>query len=45
MNLTEAEEIKNRWPKYIEELYKKGLNDLDNHKGIVTSLEANIMEY
>ena len=45
MNLTEAEEIKNRWPKYIEELYNKGLNDLGNQKSIVTKLEANIMEY
>ena len=31
MNLTEAEEIKKRWQEYTEELYKKGLNDLDNH--------------
>ena len=36
MDLTEAEEIKNRWQEYTEELYKKGHNDLDNHNGVVT---------
>ena len=36
MDLTEAEEIKKRWQKYTEELQKKGLNDLDNHNGVVT---------
>ena len=35
-DLTEAEEIKKRWQKYTEELYKKGLNDPDNHDGVVT---------
>ena len=35
-DLTEAEEIKNRWQEYTEELYKKGHNDLDNHNGVVT---------
>ena len=35
--LTEAEEIKRIWQEYIEELYKKGLNDLDNHNGVVTT--------
>ena len=35
-DLTEAEEIKNRWQVYTEELYKKGLNDPDNHDGMVT---------
>ena len=38
-DLTEAEEIKKRWQEYIEELYKKGLNDLDNYNGVVTHLE------
>ena len=35
MDLTEAEGIKKRWQEYTEELYKKGLNDLDNHNGVV----------
>ena len=35
-DLTEAEEIKKKWQEYTEELYKKGLNDLDNHNGVVT---------
>ena len=39
MNLTEAEGIKKRWQEYIEELYKKGLNDPDNYNGVVTHLE------
>ena len=43
-DLTEAEEIKKRWQEYTEELYKKGLNDLDNHGGVVTSLEPDILE-
>ena len=38
-DLTEAEEIKKRWKDYTEELYKKGLNDPDNHDGVVTHLE------
>ena len=42
-DLTEAEEIK-RWQEYMEELYKKGLNDLDNHDGMVTDLEPDIPE-
>ena len=41
--LTEAEEIK-RWQEYTEELYKKGLNDLTNHDGVVTHLEPDILE-
>ena len=41
-DLTEAEEIKKRWD--TEELYKKGLTDLDNHDGMVTSLEPDILE-
>ena len=42
--LTEAEEIK-RWQEYTEELYKKGLYDRDNHDGVVTHLEPDILEY
>ena len=42
-DLTEAEEIKNRWQEYTEELYKKDLNDPDNHDGVVTQLEPNIL--
>jgi len=41
-NLTEAEEIRKRRQDYTEELYKKGLNDLDNHDGAVTHVELNI---
>ena len=44
INLREAEEIKERWPEYTEELYKKGLNDPDNHGGVVTHLEPDILE-
>ena len=40
----EAEEIKKRWQEYIEELYFKNLNDLDNHNGVVTHLEPDILE-
>ena len=43
-NLTEAEDIKKRWQEYTEELYKKGLNDPDNHKSMVIHLEPNILE-
>ena len=43
MNLTEAEDIK-RWQEYTEELYKKGLNDPDNHDGLITHLELDILE-
>ena len=43
-DLTETEEIKKRWQEYIEELYKKVLNDLDNHNGVVTHLEPDILE-
>ena len=43
MNLTEAEHIK-RWQEYIEELYKKDLHDSDNHKGVITHLEPDILE-
>ena len=41
-DLTESEEIKKRWQKYTEELYKKGFNDLDNHNGAVTHLEPDV---
>ena len=44
MDLTEAEDIKKRWQEYTEELYKKGLNDPDNHSGVVTHLESDTME-
>jgi len=43
-DLREAEMIKNRWQKYIEELYKKDLNDQGNHDGVVTHLEMDILE-
>ena len=43
-DLTEAEEIKKRWQEYIEELYKKGLNDPDNQSDVVTHLELYILE-
>ena len=43
-DLTEAEEIKKRWQEYTEELYKKSLNDPDNHDGVVTHLEPDILE-
>ena len=44
MDLTEAEDIKKRWPEYIEELYKKDLHDPDNHNGVITHLEPDILE-
>ena len=44
MNLTEAEDIKKRWQEYTEELYKKDLHDLDNHDGVITHLEPDILE-
>ena len=43
-DLTEAEDIKKRWQEYMEELYKKGLNDPDNQDGVVTHLEPDILE-
>ena len=43
-DLTEAEDIKKRWQEYTEELYKKGLNDLDNHDDVVTHLEPDNLE-
>ena len=44
MNLTEAEDIKKRWQEYTEELYKKDLHDPDNHDGVITNLESDILE-
>ena len=44
-NDKEAEKIKKRWQKYTEELYKKGLNDPDNHYGVVTHLELDTLEF
>ena len=43
MDLTEAEDIKKRWQEYTEELYKKGLHDPDNHEGMITHLEPDIL--
>ena len=45
MGLTEAEDIKKRWQEYTEELYKKGLNNMDNYDGVITHLEPDILEY
>ena len=44
MDLTEAEDIKKRWQEYTEKLYKKDLHDQDNHDGVITHLESNILE-
>ena len=44
MDLTEAEDIKKRWQEYTEELYKKDLHDSDNHDGVITHLEPDILE-
>ena len=43
-DLAEAEDIKNRWQEYIEELYKKDIHDPDNHNGVITNLEPDILE-
>ena len=45
MDLTEAEDIKKRWQQYREELYKKELHDPDNHDGVITDLEPDILEW
>ena len=45
MDLTEAEDIKKRWQEYTEELYKKDLHDPENHDGVITDLEPDILEY
>ena len=44
MDITEAEDIKKRWQEYTEELYKKDLHDPDNHDGVITDLEPDILE-
>ena len=44
MDLTEGEDIKKRWQEYTEELYKKDLYDPDNHNGVITDLEPDILE-
>ena len=44
LGLTEAEDIKKRWQEYTEELYKKDLHDPDNHDGVITHLEPDILE-
>ena len=44
MDLTEAADIKNRWQEYTEELYRKDLHDPDNHDGVITHLEPDILE-
>ena len=44
MVLTEAKDIKKRWQEYTEELYKKDLHDPDNHRGVITHLEPDILE-
>ena len=45
MDLTEAEDIRKRWQEYTEELYKKDLHDPDNHGGVITHLESDILEW
>ena len=45
MDLTEAEDIKKRCQEYTERLYKKDLHDRDNHDGVITHLETDILEY
>ena len=44
MDLTETEDIKKRWQEYTEKLYKKHLHDQDNHDGVITHLEPDILE-
>ena len=44
IDLTEAEDIKNKWQRYTEELYKKDLHNPDNHNGVIISLEPDILE-
>ena len=44
MDLREAEDIKQRWQEYTEELYKKDLHDQDNHYGVITQLQPDILE-
>ena len=45
VDLTEAEDIKKKWQEYTEELYKKDLYDSDNHDGVITHLEPDILEH
>ena len=45
MDLMEAEDIKRRWQEYTEELYEKDLHNPDNHDGVITHLEPDILEY
>ena len=45
IDLTEAEDIQNRWKEYTEELHKKDLHDPDNHDGVITHLVPDILEY
>ena len=44
MDIIESKNIKKRWQEYTEELYKKDLHDLDNHDGVITHLEPDILE-
>ena len=44
MDLTETEDVQKRWQEYTEKLYKKDLHDLDNHDGVITDLEPDILE-
>ena len=44
MDLTEAEDIKKRWQEYLEKIYKKDLHNSDNHNGVITNLELDILE-
>ena len=45
MDLTETEDMKNRWQEYTEELYKKDLHNPDNHDDVITHLEPDILDY
>ena len=45
VDLSEAEDIKKRWQEYTEELYKKDLHDPDNHDGVITDLQPDILEW
>ena len=45
MDLTDTEDVKKRWQEYTEELYKKDLHDPDNHDGVITHLEPDILEF
>ena len=44
MDLTEAEDIKRRWQEYTEDIYRKDLSDPDNHNGVITDLQPDILE-